>query len=191
MKWVMVPGLLILMVQCAKPLVTKDLRLSKRVSIDLPETSSFGPPVAATYRMEVQNRGKTYRFPAQVEIEADRLVIVGLTPVGSRAFALTYEATSLSYDVIPFFNLPLRPDRLMLAYCLMVWPPDAMRPVLVRAGLTREDHGATVDFLHDGKPVLRLFRKTAESGRQVAILQHLREGYWVKLETLQWQVFED
>lgn len=184
-------GLMFFNLGCAKPLMTRDLKLAKRVRIDLPEPSAFGQSVAAAHRFEVQNRGQTYRFPAQVEIEPDRMVVVGLTPVGSRAFALTYENGSLSYDVIPFFNLPLRPDQFMLAYCLMVWPEDKMAPVLASAGLERVDRGDKVDFRAGDRTILRLFIPETQADRQEMTLQHLQQGYWVKLETRQWEVFED
>lgn len=176
---------------CSPSLKTKDLSFAKGVRVDLPPVGAFEHPIGATHQLEVQNLGQVYRFPAQVEIEKDSVVIVGLTPVGSRAFSLVYDGSTMTYDAIPFFNLPLEPDDFLLAYILAVWPKDVLAENLQHQGLRLAKAEKYWHIYRDEQPLVRYFERELESGKTQLTLQHLQKGYWLKVKTLQWEIFED
>lgn len=191
MKHVLAVFFSLLVVQCGTPLKTKQLNFARGVALDLPQLPAFEQAIAATHQLEVQNRGNTYKFPAQVEMEKDRLVIVGLTPVGSRAFSLVYTGDSLTYEAIPFFNLPLKPDTFLLAYLLSVLPGTTLENYLATQGLALKKSGENWEIQAGNQRVVRYFGEPQTSPKKQITLQHLQEGYWLKVKTLQWETFED
>lgn len=80
-------------------------------------------------------RGQTrFEFEGQVELEPQRLTLIGLTPVGSRGFAADWRQAHLSYDHLPFYRLPLSATELLGAWQLAFLAPTDLAPALAQAG---------------------------------------------------------
>lgn len=179
-------GVFLLCFGCSGTLKTKQLKLAKNGLIDQPRLDYLEGFVAATFQIEVQNRGSTYRFPAQIEMDKEGVVFIGLTPVGTRAFTLRLEDDQVTYEKIPFFKLPLAPDKLLLAFLLTVMPPDTRETHLKEFGFHTQQQANHWDIVLGSTPVVRMFPNNSE-----VTFQHLQQGYWVTMKQLQWETFSE
>jgi len=84
--------------------------------------ATYGRTYAARHLLEGQARGQDFVFQVQVEIDTDRIVLVGFTPWQTRAFLVRYDGQTLTYENFTDREIPF-PAAFMLSYLQQVlWP---------------------------------------------------------------------
>jgi len=180
---------LLLACSCSGKLRTKGLPMARMATMDIPALTFLPQPVAASLDVEVQNLGSVYRFQAQVEMDREALVMVGLAPIGSSAFTLTYRGDQVTYEHIPFFNLPLKPDRLLLAYLLLALPEKDLENHVQKFGFSLEQNIGETKLLFDQTPIARVISKNGSIKGGEVVFHHLHQGYLLRIKTLQWETY--
>ncbi|CAM2070729.1 DUF3261 domain-containing protein [Sulfidibacter corallicola] len=158
------------------------VRLDRGAKIDLSTFEGFGEPFAGLQRMVIQpNSGDPFRMQLAVEVEGDRHALVGLTPIGNRAFSIVLEEGRLRYEALPFFRLPVPARELLGCWVLAHYPEEALRAEALSAKWTLETlaeegrelrrfadrHGVVLEIRIQGDPPER---------SRVRVI-HYRKGY--------------
>ena len=102
------------------------VKLGPEVWLELSQRGS-GPGLALTQQIRIESKGRTFQFLSHGEIEADRLTLVGLTPLGTRAFSLSWDGQTLDFEKLPFYRLPIKPKQLLAAYQMTYWPTQRLQ----------------------------------------------------------------
>lgn len=100
---------------------------------------SLGRPLrlSQVLKAEVAGQDRTFRF--QVEVTAERLVMVGLTHMGMPLFSLTQDAGGLRVETPAGGPFPFDPRYLLADFQLTFWPVPVLRPALGALGLRIEE----------------------------------------------------
>lgn len=134
--------------------------------------------------MEIIHRGKETRFQAVVEQEPHRLVIVGMTPMGTKGFAATYENGEVHLDKLTGFPLPVDAEELLDAFQL-IFLPEAM----LKAGLPqgyRVEETSEKREIYKGNQLHVSISYEAKGGLSgTSTLFHARDLYRIKVTTLE------
>ena len=77
---------------------------------------------SALQELTVKRDGKEFSFKVQLEVAENTITVIGLTPVHSRSFLITYRDGVINYEEHPFFRYPLSPEQL-IADIQMAWIP--------------------------------------------------------------------
>ena len=101
-------------------------RISPDISFSLCSPKDLGRSLTATFNVTIEHKGSTYQFPLVTEITDEKIVLVGLTPFGSRVFLLSYANEKLEYEAAEFFKFPLKPSYLVGVLQLIFWPKEAI-----------------------------------------------------------------
>lgn len=152
--------------------------------IPLADLLYFPKEMGAHQRFEIRRMGGGFQFDGYVEMEKDSLVIIGFTPMGSRAFSITLKEGQMTWDALPFYHLPVSPRAFLAA-----WQQAFLSDEL----LTRQMQGSKVrlDMETQG---LRRFWKGSRLVSQVEysqsdpwqgdlLVRQFLEGFSLKVET--------
>jgi len=74
----------------------------------------LGPDVTYRQRLSAETRGGPMDFEVVVQKAGDTLVVLGLTPMGTRAFAITLEGDELDFETFVDQPMPFDPRWVML-----------------------------------------------------------------------------
>lgn len=118
--------------------------------LDIPQGKSY------VQHFEIIRAGKSFHFNGYVELEKNRLAIVGLTPVGSRSFAAVLENGDFSYEKLPFYKLPISPRALLAVWQLAFLTTAQLEPALEEASLELHKTASGRQINHQGRIVLRV-----------------------------------
>ena len=153
--------------------------------VPMPQTA-----MGAHQRFEISRMSGSFQFDGYVEMEADRLVMIGFTPMGSRAFSITLENGALAWEALPFYRLPISAHQLVASWQLAYADEGDLARKL-------KDKGVRLDT---ALPKVRRFWKKRRLMTQVeyqngdiwkgeALIRNLAGGFEVKVETRQVDAF--
>jgi len=161
------------------------VRLDRGVTLTPLTTATIGEARARIMRIVIEKPGREpFRFNAHAEVEPDRTVLVGMTPMTTRGFAATWSNRVLDYEHLPFYRLPLPPATLILAYQLMFLPEPVLAPQLAAAGLSLEVGEMGRRLRHDGETLLVVDYEGSPTHGTATLTDH-RRGYRLVIETRQ------
>ncbi len=126
---------------------------------------------------------KQYSFNAQVEVSQNRITIIGLTPVHSRSFLITFENGLINYEQEPFFQYPVPPESIIADFQMISTPVDHYRKELLKHSINIEE-----------KSAIRHFHKADITLAQVKFLKnqeyeikYLNTKYTIHIKTLSYE----
>jgi hypothetical protein len=94
------------------------------------------PAKTAMHHITLKRGNREFRFEATVETEPNYQAMVGMTPVGTVGFSMASEGAEVTFERIPFYKLPIRPERILTAYQWTFLDADILQPHLAALGLT-------------------------------------------------------
>ncbi len=150
----------------------------------LQDPSSLGESLVADQSVVVHHAGGTHRFQARLECDPERLVVVGLTPGGGRAFVLLMERGRITTEDHTGGRLPFDARYMLADIQLAFWPhhPDLDGLVL------REERGAGEGwsrlFLRGNEPVIEVSYESPRPWDGRLVLDHLERGYTLEVTSV-------
>jgi hypothetical protein len=175
--WLMLPALLMLsacgsLQQAAKP--APPVRLGLKLA-----PATLGQSLSLQQHLIVEREGRTDELDTALEIDADRLTLVGLA-FGQRVMTLQYDGKELK--TWRHFMLPpqVRGEDVLEDLQLTLWPADALRAALP-AGWnlqdTAEGAGQRRTLSFEGQPVTVIDYPHAQRWGGKVVLDNLRYHY--------------
>jgi hypothetical protein len=95
---------------------------SKPMSYPLQTPGSYGGTFFGQHLLEGAYAGRRIQLQTYVEIDADQMVIVGLTPWQTRAFTIRYDGQQLNFENFTHRKMPFPPSLILSDVQQVLWP---------------------------------------------------------------------
>ncbi|HTF91210.1 MAG TPA: DUF3261 domain-containing protein [Planctomycetota bacterium] len=152
--------------------------IAKGATFDLLPPSGLGLSVSLEQIVHARFGEREFSFHCLLEVDPQEVVLVGMTPMNTRAFTLTLRGKELSVDLAPGTQLPLEPARILADLQLALWPEPHVAGLEFSEELLAGDF--TREFTRLGKPVIRV---TYDKEAALAVTENFYEKtpkYWGK-----------
>ena len=106
----------------APTLSTTRIQIAKDATFDLLSPAALGQEVSLEQIVDARYGDQKFSFHCLLEVDAQQLVLVGMTPMNTRAFTLTLRGDQLTVEVAPGARLPAEPARILADLQLALWP---------------------------------------------------------------------
>jgi hypothetical protein len=97
-------------------------RTSPPTYYPLQTPGSYGGTFTAQNLLEGQYERRRIQLQTHVEIDADQIVVVGLTPWQTRAFVLRYDGQTLDFENFTHHEMPFPPALILSDLQQVLWP---------------------------------------------------------------------
>jgi hypothetical protein len=143
---------------------------------------SYGGIFAAQHLLEGEYEGRRMQFQTYVEIDVDRMVILGLTPWQTRAFTIRYDGQRLDFENVTHQEMPFPPSLILSDVQQVLWPalPNTAQWRVEDDVQPRERR---VYFRHQLVTRIQYAGKWPSAGR--VRLWNLRYGYQLNIRALE------
>lgn len=85
--------------------------------------SSYGRTAVLDQMLEGEAKGRRFKLQIHIEIDAARILVVGLTPWQTRAFVLRYDGEKLDFDMgATHQDMPFPPKLILSDIQQVLWP---------------------------------------------------------------------
>lgn len=187
-EWLL--GFLLFGFLCVSCRTTQGVPIVRGVRMPLLAPQLLGRKLSATQRFSSIFRGKRRTFYVQLEVDASRVVMVGLTPIGAKLFELSYTKGKLQYVPQPFFRAKFQPAHILADFQLTFWPLAVLKRTLGAMGLEVKEVQAKGQklrlFLRKGRPVIRIrYEDPQDAWKKRLYFNHLERRYQFVIETAQ------
>jgi hypothetical protein len=122
----------------------------------IPAPRDLGYPIDASQLVTAHFRGETQVFEAHLTVSAERVVFIGLDPLGRRALTVTTTNQGMTIDKAPWLPAGLRPENIIADVAIMYWPEAAVRRGLARSEATLEDGPNMRSITDHGREVIHI-----------------------------------
>jgi hypothetical protein len=142
---------------------------------------SYGGTFTAQNLLEGKYEGRRIQLQTHVEIDADQIVVLGLTPWQTRAFVLRYDGQKLDFENFTHREMPFPPALILSDLQQVLWP-----------ALPSTSQWRVEDDVHPGERRLyfhnQLITRIQYAGQSAApsdvTLWNLLYGYQLNIRTL-------
>lgn len=144
--------------------------------------ASLGRDLELSQRVTGDHGGKTYRARYEVELTGNRLVVVGLSPIGITLFTIVQQGSDITVDSALSKVLSIDPRYTLFDLYLTYWPPSVLAPALDKIGMTLDltAKGKTRTVRdRDGRRVATI--TYAESSRGAIEIEHFDRPYRIRI----------
>ena len=121
---------------------------------------------------------------AVVDVNPQRITVVGLTAMGNRVFSVSYDGSSLKSDTSPLAPKQLQPERVLVDMQLVLWPYAALQQALDGSHWQlSEPAERTRRLRRDGKLIAEIHYADTDAWRGRAWLSNFEYGYALAIES--------
>ncbi len=169
---------------CASPgLSTANVAIARDVEFDLQPPAGLGASIALEQLVDARYGERSFSFHCLLEVDSAQIVLVALTPFGTRAFTLTLRDQKLELEADSLRDLPAEPARILADLQIALWEKISIRglDVVERADAS----GAHVrELARNGQPVIRVTYADAVRWKDHLRYEHLEQGYVLDVRTV-------
>lgn len=137
--------------------------------------SALGESISVQQHLMVERAGKTNDLDAALEVDANRLSLVGLA-LGMRVLSLDYDGRELTEWRHPMLPSQVRAGDVLEDLQLTLWPVDAIARALP-AGWQIEEQGLRRTLRRDGEIVATIEYSGTPRWHGTVVLDNLRYQY--------------
>lgn len=161
----------------------KPLKIARDVEFSLLPPESFGQSLSLLQSLEINYKGESRQLLAQLEINPNKITLVGLSPLGNRLFTVLWTGESLSEEYLAEWPFPFSPKHILADVQLALWfkiPQQVGFKIreIQSPQLRRE-------ILRNEEIVMRISYETRPFWQGEILIQHLERGYQLSIQTLQ------
>ncbi len=84
--------------------------------------SSYEHTVVLDQMLEGEAKGRRFKLRIHIEIDAEQILVVGLTPWQTRAFVLRYDGVKLDFENATRHSMPFPPELMLSDIQQVLWP---------------------------------------------------------------------
>jgi hypothetical protein len=169
---------------CATPgLSAANVAIARGVELDLQPPSGLGASIALEQLVDARYGERSFSFHCLLEVDPSQVVLVALTPFGTRAFTLTLRDGKLDLEADSLRDLPAEPARILADLQIALWEKLSIRGVDVveRAGANGEH---VREIRYRGEPLIRVTYANAVRWKDHLRFEHLEQGYALDVRTV-------
>lgn len=153
------------------------LLISAGTELELIEPSRLSRAVSTTHQVQIFHDEREFSFLGQLEIDDEKILLVGLAPTYTRLFTLKFEKGEVFFEAMAPIPLPFDPRHILADLQLALWP----LPVLQEQLHIRENDERVI-FNQEATPVIKI-SYPRERGEEFEFV-HLERGYRIRVRNL-------
>ena len=161
----------------------KPLKIARDVEFSLLPPESFGQSLSLLQSLEINYKGENRQLLAQLEINSNKITLVGLSPLGNRLFTVLWTGESLSEEYLAEWPFPFSPKHILADVQLALWlkipQQDGFKIREIQSPQLRRE------ILRNEEIVMRISYETRPFWQGEILIQHLERGYQLSIQTLQ------
>ena len=161
----------------------KPLKIARDVEFSLLPPESFGQSLSLLQSLEINYKGESRQLLAQLEINPNKITLVGLSPLGNRLFTVLWTGESLSEEYLAEWPFPFSPKHILADVQLALWlkipQQDGFKIREIQSPQLRRE------ILRNEEIVMRISYETRPFWQGEILIQHLERGYQLSIQTLQ------
>lgn len=169
----------------------RSVSITRSTHMHLLAPHRLGYTLQASQIFRFYHAGKKRTMYVQLEVDTQRIVLVGLTPVGAKLFVLSFsEKGRLLYQPQPFFKVPIQPAHVLADFQLTYWPVQELRKALHKKGMnvleTTTSTSKTRVFTKSGKECIRIqYTHPTQPWKSSVRFKHQERNYRYTIKTMQ------
>ncbi len=103
-----------------------------------PNNTELSSPQSFTQKVSIRVGDESHELLTQLELDAERMTLVGLAPLGQALFTLVYDGHTLSSEQNLLLGNEFKAEYLMAMMQLIYWPEQSIRSHLTGAKLVSD-----------------------------------------------------
>lgn len=156
----------------AKPAVITSQQTESKTGLSTPQSFS--------QKVSIKVGDESHELLTQLELEGERMTLVGLAPLGQALFTLVYDGNTLSSEQSVLLGDNFKAEYLMAMMQLIYWPEQSIRAHLEGGHLVSGLCDTVGDTLVDTSPCRQIYSQDtliSKNGQQTQVLQiNYRQG---------------
>lgn len=162
----------------------------KPISTVLPILSpdSLGQSLVALQKVSGERAGSHYTMLFQVEVDQQRLVLVGSSATGNSLFSVEYKQGALNSNVSPLLPAQLDPRYVLADFQLVFWPASAINQQLIGSDYRLVDHPLRRELWQAEELLIAIDYSEQNHWQGLVYFDNKRWDYRYTIETLQRQI---
>ena len=162
----------------------------KPISTVLPILSpdSLGQSLVALQKVSGERAGSHYTMLFQVEVDQQRLVLVGSSATGNSLFSVEYKQGALNSNVSPLLPAQLDPRYVLGDFQLVFWPASAINQQLIGSDYRLVDHPLRRELWQAEELLIAIDYSEQNHWQGLVYFDNKRWDYRYTIETLQRQI---
>jgi len=149
----------------------KPLKIARDVEFSLLPPESFGQSLSLLQSLEINYKGESRQLLAQLEINPNKITLVGLSPLGNRLFTVLWTGESLSEEYLAEWPFPFSPKHILADVQLALWlkipQQDGFKIREIQSPQLRRE------ILRNEEIVMRISYETRPFWQGEILIQHL------------------
>lgn len=148
---------------------------------------SLGESLVALQKVSGERAGSHYVMLFQVEVDAQRLVLVGSSATGNSLFSIDYQHGVLNSHVSPLLPAQVDPSYVLADFQLAFWPAAAVRQQLAGSDYRLVDRPQRRELWQAEELLITIDYAKTDRWQGLVEFDNKRWGYRYSIETLQRQ----
>jgi hypothetical protein len=112
------------------------VRVAPGLVLVLPKPSDLGRRLEASQLITAHYGDQTFVFEGHLSATPDRLLLLGLDPMGRKALSVTWTDAGIHAETAPWLPEQLHPENMLADIVMLYWPEESVRNALVNSGGT-------------------------------------------------------
>lgn len=179
------------LVGCAKHIASTSaedwqVEIAPEVWVELPEPAELGYSLEASQLISAKWQDKTNQLPVQLQVNEDKLVLVGFSSWGTRILSLVYQDEQVDSQILAGIDSSeITPEKVLFNLMLTLWPSESWEQPLSRIGWTLIDTPQQRQLLNENGEVVIDIQYGAMPHIEGEILfSDNKLGYFISIKTL-------
>ncbi len=165
----------------------QSVKIAQGVALKLMPPAALNISQALTQHITIKYAGEEHDTLAQIEIDGNSLVLVGLSPLGSHLFSIEYRDNNWRYEVNPILPERIKPKYLLADFQLSYWPIALLRQHLSGGTIQLQKTAGAADkraIYRQGKKIIDIHYEKSGLWKGTVDFRHLERDYSVLADTL-------
>lgn len=149
------------------------------------EPAELGRSVAALQKVSGSRDGNEYVLLFQLEVDSQRLAMVGSTVGGNTLFSLEYHGGNLNTSVSPLVPAQVDPAWVLADLQLAFWPQSAVENGLAQSQFRLQYAPGSRELYHGLERLIRVEYSAGDPWSGPVLFKNYKFDYEYRIETLQ------
>lgn len=162
-----------------------DIEIAEGVVLLLPDAGALTEDFSATQLLTATYEDRTYTMQVEHEWRRGSVFIAALDNLGTVAFSLSYDGSTLEVRSNSMISRRLRAENVLANIFLTFWDSGRLEPRLNGDDLSLKDSPAQRTILKGGRPVITIGYEKPSPWEGNVRFEHLERNYVLEIETVQ------
>ena len=165
------------------------VEIAPDVWVSMPEPSDLGYTLDASQLISAKWQGQTNQLPVQLQVNEDKLVLVGFSSWGTRILSLEYQDDKVDSQILAGIDSQeIMPEKILFNLMLTLWPVESWEQPLSNIGWTLVDTPKHRQLLNvNGEAVIDIQYSAMPHLEGEILFSDNKLGYFISIKTLTYE----